>query len=425
MMIRKRGCRDLGLALLLFALLATAAALVLRARLLPAASLNGLDPLLADRRFDEVERRVAAYLREHPASIQAHMLMAQVVLARDDQEPRLALDHLARIRTRDPATLAIVRLNEGKAYSALGQNDRAEAAWQEAMRLDPHVPEAGWALLGLYYVQGRRADAHRLAMALHAVEPDPRDRAQLLLELLRQDAQPIGPDSRIRTLEPLVHAHPEDFRTAIALGLALIRNSRLDEGLAILRDTAAGHAASPDAWDALLQGLDESRQMDELARTLAKLPGELAGDPRFARHRGAIAQERRDWSTAADAYLRAWRADPSDRAVLYRLSRVLQVAGRREEAAAFGIKARDAMAAQQRAQDLYLEANAEKTLGLATHADLYRRIADLREQMGRADEALAWHRLVLRDQPEDPISSTAIARIEAAIGGHAPHRPTQ
>ena len=36
--------------------------------------------------------------------------------------------------------------------------------------------------------------------------------------------------------------------------------------------------------------------------------------------------------------------------------------------------------------------------------------------MGRLDEALAWHRLVLRDQPADPISRAAVARLEAAIG---------
>ena len=47
-------------------------------------------------------------------------------------------------------------------------------------------------------------------------------------------------------------------------------------------------------------------------KALAKLPPALAGDPRFERYRAAIAQERQDWSTAADAYLRAWRADPSD-----------------------------------------------------------------------------------------------------------------
>ncbi len=55
-----------------------------------------------------------------------------------------------------------------------------------------------------------------------------------------------------------------------------------------------------------------------------------------------------------------------------------------------------------------------KDLGTSPHPDLYHRLADLRERMGRDDEALAWHRLVLRDNPEDPISKEAAARLELA-----------
>jgi hypothetical protein len=51
---------------------------------------------------------------------------------------------------------------------------------------------------------------------------------------------------------------------------------------------------------------------------------------------------------------------------------------------------------------------------VAPHPELYHRIADLRERMGLSDEALAWHRLVLRDRPEDPISRAAVARLEMA-----------
>jgi hypothetical protein len=43
------------------------------------------------------------------------------------------------------------------------------------------------------------------------------------------------------------------------------------------------------------------------------------------------------------------------------------------------------------------------------------RIAELREQLGRSDEALAWHRVVLRDQPADAGSRAAVARLEGAI----------
>ena len=58
--------------------------------------------------------------------------------------------------------------------------DEAEAAWLEALRIDPTAPEVGWNLLALYYVQGREEEARRLALRLYRVEPDPHDRASLL-----------------------------------------------------------------------------------------------------------------------------------------------------------------------------------------------------------------------------------------------------
>ncbi len=384
------------------------------------ATLAGLDALLAAEQFDDAEHRIADYLRANPRSTQGHMLMAQVALARGDQKPRLALEHLDRIRGVNDATRAVVRLNEGKAYSALMQYERAEAAWKDALRLDPRVPEAGWALLGLYYIQGRRIDARHLGLRLHAIEPDPRDRVQLLVELLRQDALTPVYETLIPTLETGARAHPEDLHTATALGLALVRSSRLDEGLAILRDSAKRHATSPDAWNALLLGLDESRQLDELASTLSSLSATIAADPRIDRYRGAVAQERRDWPAAADAYLRAWRADPSDLQVLYRLNRVLRAAGRRREAEDIDIKVRDAIAARDRALALYREADAEKALGARPHPELYQRIAGLRERMGLPEEALAWHRLVLRDRPDDPSSRAAVARLETAVAAGNP-----
>jgi len=308
MTIRWQGARGLCLLLLFASPLVAASALILRAYLSPVPTLDGLDRLLVERRFDEAQGRIGAFLRRHPRSTQANMLMAQACLAREDQMPRVALEHLARIQTGDRGTRAMVLLNQGKAYSALGWNDRAEAAWKEALRIEPTAPEVGWDLLGLYYVQGRREQARRLALAVYASEPDPRDRAQLLLELLRQDAQPIGPDSLIRTLEPLFRANPDDLHTAIALGAALVRNSRTDEGLAILFANSKRFARDADAWDALLRGLEDAGQIDELAKSLSRVPAGLAGDPRFERYRGAVLEHHRAWDRSADAYLRARRS---------------------------------------------------------------------------------------------------------------------
>ena len=415
MRIARVKARDLVLVSVLGTLLAAGVTFWLASIRRPAPNLDGLDPLLANGQFDAVEKRLQEYLLVHPESLQANMLMAQVVLARDDQQPRVALRHLKRIKTGDRGTRAIVLLNEGKAYSALERYDRAESAWKDALRVEPRVPEAGWALLGLYYVQGRCADVQRLGMSLFASEPDRRDRVQLLLELLRQDAQTLGSDSTVKTFEPVVRADSADLYSSIALGLALIRSSRIDDGLSLLRGLAAHFATNADAWHALLLGLDEAREFNDLESVLARLPATFAADPRFDRYRGTVAQDHRDWPGAANAYLRAWHADHSESQVLYRLALALRAASRVREAEQFDRKVRAGQEVREQLQSLYEQANADKTLGIMPHPELYHRLAFVRERMGREDEALAWHRLVLNDNPEDSVSKSAVARLRATI----------
>jgi tetratricopeptide (TPR) repeat protein len=373
--------------------------------------LDGLEALLAARKFDEAERRLEAELRRNPQSTPANILMAQVAMNRDEPNARRALDHLHRVRSDNRSTLAFVKLYEGKAYSELGRYDRAETSWLEALRLDPLVPEAGWALLGLYYVEGRRAEARTLGLLLHAREPDPHDHAQLLLELIRQDAQPLSPQTLLKNVGPAVEQHPEDLYAALAVGKAHVRNSQAGEGLPILRRKVEQFRDNPAAWEALCWGLEESARTDELAAMLESLPAASAGDPRFERFRGVVAQHRRNWPDAAAALARARKFDPSDAQVLYRLSQVLRVAGRANEAEHHEPSVRAMEAANREILPLYEEADKVKNLGTSPHPELYHRLAELRERMGLRDEALAWHRLVLRDLPEDPVSRAAVARL--------------
>ena len=251
-------------------------------------------------------------------------------------------------------------------------------------------------------------------MALFDVEPDPRDRVQLLLELVRQDAQPLGPDSIVKTLEPIVRANPEDLHTAIALGLALIRNSRIEEGLAILLD-AVEHARRCGCLGRLLLGLDEA-----VSSTSWPMRSQASGRPRGRPAVRSVSGRGRPGASGLAGGRRRLSPGLAGRPVRLPgpLSAQPRAQGRRagsEEAEAFDLKVRAANEAREQILPLYEEANADKTLGIAPHPELYHRLADLRERMGRHDEALAWHRLVLRDQPDDPASRAAVARLRATI----------
>ena len=90
------------------------------------------------------------------------------------------------------------------------------------------------------------------------------------------------------------------------------------------------------------------------------------------------------------------------------LRMVLRIAGENAEADRIDQKFFAYQDALKQMREVYTEALAVPTLGLAPHPDLYHRLADLREQFGRFDETLAWHRLVLRDAPDDAVSLAAL-----------------
>jgi hypothetical protein len=65
----------------------------------------------------------------------------------------------------------------------------------------------------------------------------------------------------------------------------------------------------------------------ELARELARLPKELAADPRCAKHEGIIVQIAQNWPTAANTFVRAFTFEPHNSGVCYRLLFVLRQPG--------------------------------------------------------------------------------------------------
>jgi tetratricopeptide (TPR) repeat protein len=362
--------------------------------------------------FPRAHRLLAGYLRAFPGDDRAHLLMAQLAMDRPDAQPQLALDHLGRMRTSTPREVAVVRFTVGKARYHQKRYDLAETCWKEALELDPTVPEAGWALVDLLDFQARTEEAHRLGMRLFEVEPDPRDQVRLLLEMSRLDIDRVAPGSLVQVFEPVRRQHPAYLPLALAVGLALVHNSQSAEGIAVLRDALQRHPDSPEAWDGWLTGLDEGHQPGLLRREFARLPQSLAADPRFAKHEGNVAQAARDWPRAIRAYHRAYAFEPFNGVVLYRLRMALRAAGATAELHRAEELLRAYQDAFKQMRPVYLEALGIQTLGLEPRPDLYHRLAGLREQMGRFDEARAWHRLVLRDLPEDALSLAALARLK-------------
>jgi Flp pilus assembly protein TadD len=302
------------------------------------------------------------------------------------------------------------------ALNRLSRLEEAEAAWLEALGVDPTAPDAGWELLRLYYLQGREEEARDLALRLFQVEPDPHDRALLLLELLRPDARPPAPGSIIDLFEPIVRSNPHDRHSGMALGLAQTRAGKVEEGISQLRRVVQSHANQVEVWDCLLTGLDESGQVDVMESELERVPAVVSESPRLLKHRARIAHGSGRWKEAVDLYRRARRAEPYNRVVEYRLSRALRHVGEVAEAQRLEQRVRRRDVAIQEIRPLYDQATETPGLGTRPHPELYQRIADVRKRMQLPDEARAWHRLVLDHDPTNEHSLAALKRLGAETG---------
>lgn len=409
---------DIFLGTVALATLAAGLAWGVRAFLVPQPSLAAVPELVKAERFGEAQACVEAYLRADPENAPARLLLVQLLLDRPDEPDRHAkeaLRQLALVRPNKYTMAAAVKQTEGRAHMALDEYDEAEAAWKASLRLDPQVADSGWGLLKAYYHQGRAREARALALALHQVEPNPHDRVQLLLELVRQDAQTPDPASLVQLFEPVVAGHPNDLRAALALGRALVLDGKIDRGIALLQKTVDAHPSDAEAWEGLLNGLDDGGQFDDLVKAVDRLPPALASDRRFAKHRGRVLQERRDWKGAIAAYREGLREDPHDQKLLYRLARALRNSGELAEAEQIDEQHRQYVAAEKETLALYNEANANKSLGSPgeSNTDLYERIADVRERMGLLEEANAWRSLAGPTRADRAAGIAALRQIVA------------
>jgi tetratricopeptide (TPR) repeat protein len=404
----------------------------------PTPTLDEVRALARAKEFRRAQGLLERYVKAYPSNQRAHLLMAELATEPGNVQPALALAELAKLKPTSTKQAALIKFFEGKARFQEKRYDLTEECWNEALRLDPLVPEAGWALVDLLDRESRTSEGHRLGMRLHEVEPDPRDRVKILLEMIRLDIEVPDPLSQAELFRDLVKAHPEHVPLVLTLAAALVRVNQPDEGLELIKGALKRKPRAPEVWDTWLTALYDASEVEKLASEYGRLPKELSTDPRFAKHEGMIAQIARDWPKAVAAYRRAFEYEPYNWGVCYRLRFALRMAGESGsgefaridrlyqdyKAAAKQVKGsffeRFSVGEKNKPPDddinhdrgAYYETLGIDTLGVAPHPELYQRLAHLREQMGRFDEARAWHRLVLRDSPSNTVSLAALERLK-------------
>jgi tetratricopeptide (TPR) repeat protein len=282
---------------------------------------------------------------------------------------------------------AEVRVWEGAALWHLDRWQAAEDAWTRALRLNPEVPEAGWRLLHIFYYEHRFAEAEALALKLYPIEPDAADRTQLLVELIRQDNERVGPEATAMTLEPVLASEPENFHASRALGLSYVQLGRHGDGSELLQQARRLRPNDLEGWFAWIWYLFETGQVAKLGEAWEQLPATALEHARFLRYRGMWAEAIDDAEEAERAYRATIERDPGDRKAHYQLARLLRGRGDDEAAVRHETEARELDTAREALAAAYIRA---KQSDFKLSADDCREFARLCDRLARKRQAEFW-----------------------------------
>ncbi len=297
-----------------------------------------------------------------------------------------ALQMLEAVQDTSPLA-AEARFRQGQIYHGLHQWSLAEKLWKEALRLDPRLPEVGWHLIEMYFIEERLKEAAALALQQFRVEPEPHDRVLWLLEIVRQEHERIAPGEAIRMLEPVRLHDPENLYVLRLIGRNYITLGRISEGIDRLNEALRLDPDNLDTWFFLVWALYEQGEFDRVGKLWSALPESAWDDARFLRYHGMWLEAQGRQQEALADYEKGIQLAPFDRKLRYQLAQLLRRLGRDREADVHAEQAVAIDQARERLGQLYQETRA---INDDPSPDVCRQFAQCWEAMGRLDQAQAW-----------------------------------
>jgi len=253
---------------------------------------------------------------QDPKRPEALLLAADCAAARSADQR--ALEYLDLLREAPGGTAAAVpaHLRRARIFrSRLHRLDDAETAYRAVLAVEPDHLEANEELARLLGLCGRRQEAipHVLRILRTGRVSD------LLILLARNDGRINDPAA----LGQARIACPDDRNPALGEAAVLLADDHVVEAAAALRAILARH---PDfAPAAALAGLSFLRagEEQELADWAARLTAEAKSFPETWRALGELSEKRGDRREAIRCYGETLAINPENRAVLFRLIRLL------------------------------------------------------------------------------------------------------
>ncbi len=231
-----------------------------------AAAVAALDGVEAERRWD-----MAAKLLSDPVyavRIEAARVLSDVDRTALTPDQRTLLDQ--GIGEYLNAQLASAEhpqshVNLGLLYTRQGKHDDAQAAYEQALRLDPAYAAAFINLSDLFRAQGQEQKVEDVLLRGQRARPDSGAIAHSLgLHYARVGKMPLA----LRSLQQATRKDPQEIRYAYVYAVALHDSGSLGESLRVLR---GAHDAQPNNAEVLVALISYSAEAgrDEAARRYA------------------------------------------------------------------------------------------------------------------------------------------------------------
>jgi tetratricopeptide (TPR) repeat protein len=350
-------------------------------------------------RFEQVEAAVAQLSRLREPTPLDWLLRGQIAIARN--RPREAFDALARVPDHHYMAPQ-ARLMVGQIDLRRNRLRFAEAAFHEAVRLDPKLVQAHRELIYIYGMHLRRAELNAEFNTLASLTTLKFEEAFHWC-LLRNDSW--EPAEAAPMLASYVAADPGDRWSRLALSYNDRRMGLLDEAESALEGLAPD---DPEVIEARARIAFDRNDEPLAERLLASGP---ADHPVLARLRGrlALSPGRKDARAALHHFRIAYAADPENRETLAGLISALVSTGDDQAAAPL----------REVARKLALLSSLVQRAGAKGTKDdprLPRQLGDACAGLNRVAEARAWYQVAIARDPLDSQAQQALFQL-----GPGPH----
>jgi tetratricopeptide (TPR) repeat protein len=339
---------------------------------------------LEEKRPDDAFRLAQSYLARAPKSAAARFLAAQGAAQRGRKDE--ALQILAEVPPEDASAEAVSCANlAGTLCLEQGRAWEAERYHRRALVHAPRDVTANRKLVFLLTVEGRRWESRPYLLELVS------QRQNTLEELIVLGD--IWPDYEFRPeLDRLRKAQPDDPLPLLGLARITAHKQELAEARTMLRqviqkypDLVEAHAWLGWTW------IQDRQRAAELAGWERELPAAAAEHPMIWLVRGMGAENLGQREAAARCFWEALQRDPNYDLAAYRLTHALET-----------MKQTEAAAIIRRRADVLLELAATlKTVhrDRKNETDIFRKVAEKMESLGRLREAWAWYHLIAAHEP--------------------------